>query len=105
MSLQIDPNTHPHLAHLTLTEILDAADRWKALETIPNVQVVLADGFSENDRERAPAQRLLMLSLKTRPEFDSADDAVSAHLRTSALSKLTDLADLMRAAKIEASLA
>lgn len=104
MSIEINPEQHPNLVGLTLEEILTAADRWRALDTVPNVQVLLAEGFSAEEQERAPAQRLLMLNFKTRPEFEGADDAddcVSASLRMSALSKLTDLADLMRAAAVE----
>ena len=104
MDLEIDPLKYPHLQSLTLEEILTAADRWQALQSAPSVESVLSEGFRVEEQMEMPAARRLMILLKTEVATNT-DDGINESFKRSALSKLTDFADLMRAAKIEDSLA
>lgn len=80
-------------------EIVLAAERWFALQSVAAVQVTHAEGFELHDREDNPCYRHLQVSFKFRT--NKTQDEVSIYLRAVAMLKLTDLADLMRADVLE----
>lgn len=90
MAVNINPAIHAHLTDMSDAEIAQAADRWKAFERIAGrfVHHVGVDQF-------APTQIAgIVRSLDEYPGW-------SGMFETLAASKLTELADLVRAKSLE----
>lgn len=88
----------------SVREAYVAADRWNALTNIPQM-VVDGDhnGFDPDWREAIGNDRFAEMSFCTQPA--QHEKAMAVFKREDAVSKLTDMADLMRARAVEEELA
>lgn len=89
----------PLLGELDLNDVLTCAERWMALGLLPTVSEQYAEGFKEIEQVTLPSRRALTLDFHTREERDTPHDRVLA------LSKLTEMTDLVRARLLEDKLA
>lgn len=94
--------SRPFAQHLTLDEVLDAADRWEALSQQPMFQVHQPFGFDENDGEDVGTYRSAQFFCATKADHDGATPNIH---RADSLSKLTEMVDIVRATEIENRLA
>lgn len=91
---------HPMIAEMTIDEILEAAERWLALGRLPFVYENNARGFEDAHPEAEhPAYRRLDLMLETKVINGRNEQPIMQ--RANVLSRLTEMADLVRAREIE----
>jgi hypothetical protein len=81
-----------------MEDIVLCAERWLALGKLPVVGIHHSEGYEDSDvGQEKPAFRLLALDLCTHAGTDEQDP----HSRAIRLSKLTEMADLVRARELE----
>lgn len=91
---------HPMIAEMTIDQIMEAAERWMALGQMPFVYEENARGFEDAHPEAEhPAYRRLNLMLETKVINDRPEQPLMQ--RVNAMSRLTEMADLVRATQIE----
>lgn len=91
---------HPLIGELTIEQILECAERWVALGKLPFVYENNAQGFEDSrPNEDHPTYRRLDLMFETKVINGRPEQPVTQ--RANALSKLTELTDLVRARALE----